>query len=298
MNPRRESRGLLDKTRVAAALEQAGVPTPRTLGVYAPPGSSYTHGPRVQTIEDLRGMLAGHLPSGIVCKPNGGFSGNDVYVFRTASPEGLIHLDGTAWSVEALFARLSRAGRAASPEDREGIWKIEARVAQHPELTSAVGQTLATVRVVTYARADGGVHLLPPVWKVPISDCGVDNLAYSRWLAPVGLDSGRVGPLVHRDNQARRVDHPTTGAMIEGLILPGWDEVAGLVRRATSQFPALRSLGCDVGLTADGPVIIEVNPWWGVEMIQAPRDRGIVHGEFADFLEEIGAGSVVAGREA
>lgn len=297
MNPRSDSRPLLDKVRVTSILDAAGVPTPRCLGVFVPPGSTYPTGPQVRTLDELRLLLSAPLPDGLVCKPNGGSTGVDVLVFRSATPAGLTHLDGTAWSVEALFERLSRPGRAASTEDLAGIWKIEPRVVQHPALTRLVGNTLATARVVAY-RSASGVHLLPPVWKVPISDCGVDNLSFSGWLCAVDPTTGLLGALVNRDTVERRATHPVTGARIEGQTLPGWEQVGAMVRSATAPFPALRSLGCDVGFTSVGPVVIEINPWWGCVMMQIPHDRGIVHGEFASFLAEVGAGWVVAGRDA
>jgi len=298
MNPRRESRQLLDKIQVTGILERAGVPTPPCLGIVVPSGSSYPGGPQLRLEDDLRGLLATSLPHGLVCKPNGGSTGVDVLVFRTATPDGLTHLDGTPWRVEELWTRLSRAGRAASPEDRAGIWKLEPRVAQHPTLSAAVGPTLATARVVICRRVGGGTFLVPPIWKVPVSDCGVDNLSFSGWICAVDAVTGRVGPMVNRDTLERTATHPTTGAQVEGLQLPAWEHVSELVHAATAPFPALRSLGCDVGFTESGPVIIEINPWWGPAMLQVPHALGLVRGEFAEFLEEIGAEWVVAGREA
>jgi hypothetical protein len=298
MNPRAASRRLLDKCSVTTILDAAGVATPPCLGVFVPAGSSYAHGPQFRTEAELRELLARPLPDGLVCKPNGGSAGVDVLVFKEATPSGLTQLDGTPWSVDALYQRLCRAGRAASPEDHDGIWKLEPRVVQHPDLTALVGPTLATARVVAFRSANGVVHLLPPIWKVPISDCGVDNLNFSGWVCPVDTETGQLGAMVHRDTRERRATHPITGARIEGTRLPGWERVADLVRAATAPFPELRSLGCDIGFTEAGPVVIEINPWWGCVMMQVPHELGIVRGEFASFLQEIGANWVVAGRDA
>jgi hypothetical protein len=95
----------------------------------------------------------------------------------------------------------------------------------------------------------------------------------------------------------RHDHHPLTGARLTGIVLPEWPRVLQLARDAMALFPVLRSLGFDIGLTREGPRIVEVNPYWGIQMMQAPHGRGIVRGEFLRFLEELGAEDVIR-REA
>jgi hypothetical protein len=53
--------------------------------------------------------------------------------------------------------------------------------------------------------------------------------------------------------------HPATGLPIAGFQLPHWERVREILCAAAEQFRPVRSIGWDVAMTADGPVIIEGN---------------------------------------
>ena len=54
--------------------------------------------------------------------------------------------------------------------------------------------------------------------------------------------------------------------------MPFWKEVLDLCSRAARIIPNLRSVGWDVALTPDGPVIVEGNPDWDLPMVQVHTD--------------------------
>jgi hypothetical protein len=87
--------------------------------------------------------------------------------------------------------------------------------------------------------------------------------------------------------------HPDTGASLEGIVLPHWEAAKDVVIRAMALYPTLHSLGFDVGIAQDGPTIVEINPFWGPQFMQSPQGRGLVQGEFLEFLEELGAEDVI-----
>jgi hypothetical protein len=80
------------------------------------------------------------------------------------------------------------------------------------------------------------------------------------------------------------------------MVLPDWPALLELAVQATGCFPELRSLGCDLAMTTAGPRVVEINPFWGSQMLQIPRPRGLVEGAFAEFLAEIGAAWVLERR--
>lgn len=298
MNPRAPSRRLLDKLAVTELLDAAGIPTLETCAAWVPAGARAAwSGLRLHEEAGLREFLRAHEGAhGLVFKPNGGYEGLDVLVFNEVSTVGVRQLSGEWWSISDLVRRLDTPPRTASNDGLDPTWKVERRAEQHPQIESAVGPTLATVRVVVYRPRDGRPRILPPTWKVPVDARGTDNLAFGGWMAGVEEESGRVGPLIQKITRATRSDHPTTGIRIEGMVLPEWGGILDVAIRATACFPELRSLGCDVAMTRHGPRLVEVNPFWGSQMIQIPRPVGVVQGDFAAFLGEIGAGWVTGGR--
>ena len=57
--------------------------------------------------------------------------------------------------------------------------------------------------------------------------------------------------------------HPRTGERVTGFELPHWPETVEVVVRAAAAFAPARALAWDIGLSADGPVLIEANALWG-----------------------------------
>ena len=70
--------------------------------------------------------------------------------------------------------------------------------------------------------------------------------------------------------------------------MPFWKEALETARGVAKSFPEAASLGSDLAITPDGPVVIETNIGWGVNLHQIPWQRGIVSGYFLKFLEELG----------
>ena len=68
--------------------------------------------------------------------------------------------------------------------------------------------------------------------------------------------------------------HPITKLAIEGFCLPYWPEAMALVERAHRTMPQLLTLGWDVAITDDGPIIIETNCRYDVDIIQVTHQKG------------------------
>jgi hypothetical protein len=134
---------------------------------------------------------------------------------------------------------------------------------------------------------------LPPLWKIPVGRSGVDNLGRGSFTAPVDLESGAVGLAILQETMLPQLRHPDTGASLSGITLHHWPEVKRVVIAAMDLFPTLQSLGFDVGIGRDEPTIVEVNAFWGPQFMQSPQGRGLVQGEFLEFLEEMGAEDVI-----
>jgi hypothetical protein len=237
--------------------------------------------------------LGGSHPDGLVCKPNWGMVGRDVQVFTAVDADGAWHRNGERWDVTRLWRMLCGSTAAQDAVGERPGWKIERRLPPHPDLDRAHGPTLGCLRVVTFRRDDGRTQRLAPTWKIPVGTSGVDNLGAGSLLAAVDAATGAVATPLRLGTMEWVPAYPETGVRLEGLVLPFVREALELAVRAAECFPGLRSLGYDIGLTTRGSVIIECNPFWGARMMQAPQRRGILQGDFAEFLAEVGATEVL-----
>jgi hypothetical protein len=99
-------------------------------------------------------------------------------------------------------------------------------------------------------------------------------------VAPIDLDIGTLGPAA---GSARRQwpemhtvsRHPDTGEVIEGFLVPHWQDLKQLTVRAQASFPELRCLGWDVAVTEKGPVLIEANHVWDINLLQMAHRKGL-----------------------
>jgi hypothetical protein len=57
----------------------------------------------------------------------------------------------------------------------------------------------------------------------------------------------------------------------ESLTLPHWPQLRDLVERGARALAPLGTLGWDVALTAEGPVLVEANANWGEDLFQLNR---------------------------
>lgn len=79
--------------------------------------------------------------------------------------------------------------------------------------------------------------------------------------------------------------HPDSDLALQGHQLPHWPDAIALVTRAhRTAFPRFVSLGWDVALTPDGPVLIEANAGWGAEIMQTLNGEPLGDTVLAEIL--------------
>jgi hypothetical protein len=145
---------------------------------------------------------------------------------------------------------------------------------------------LQTVRINTVIDRGGRCRIVRPFFKAAVGDNVADNIhrgASGNIHVDVRAEDGvlQPGQLTTRDGRGvvPVPVHPETHVRFEGIKLPFWAEAAALAEEAAGKFLPLRTLGWDVALTGDGPVIVEANFYWA--LIYKPR--GLVE-EIAGML--------------
>lgn len=152
---------------------------------------------------------------------------------------------------------------------RLGGMVLQPRIANHPTTEAVSNGFLVTLRVVTERLGGGPPYLLAACCRMPSGDGRVANLSGSPVLAAIDLATGRLaqaerplpgGGLLER--------HPDSGQRIAGVVLPFWDEVCQLALQAHEVFGSFPTVGWDIVLSPEGPLLLEFNTRWASSILQ------------------------------
>lgn len=209
--------------------------------------------------------------------------------------EGVIMLrhDSGRWFDETGVAVASESV-ATWAEGRIGTeaWVVQVRLHNAASWRGFTTGALATCRVIT-ARLHPGAEpqVLAAYARFPNESQFVDNLAAGGIGAAFNPRDGRLRRCTGKYSRAAEGGrHPRTGVQIADTILPGWMELLALAVSAHRAAGAWSSLGWDVALTDDGPVLIETNWQWAIpfdEPIGATVFPEVFKGLFGQKFERV-----------
>jgi hypothetical protein len=254
--------GIMDDKAVFYPLCQGfKLPVPELYAVYDRPLGWTAAGEKVASPSEWLKVLDG-LAGDIFVKPARGSYGMGIRALSRV-PEGF--RDDATDKIESLTKLLDWL--VANPFQR---FVIQKRLKNHKSIIGLTGSdTLQTVRVVTFLN-ESGECLLAGCFMKLVTRQGVvtDNLYLSRTgnvICAVDLATGSLRPAIKialNGNVPEILDrHPRTGVRIDGFVLPNWQDVLHLVRRAALLFSPIRAIGWDVAFTPEGAVLVEGNAW-------------------------------------
>lgn len=272
-----------DKLLFDVILRVAGITTGKTLAIYSKTAPSISY-PVIRDTVTFEGWL---LENGenIFIKPLRGINGKGTLSIGKRLPSAQPSWEQLplkqSLPLDAIIEHMSSQG------NQEFI--IQKRLVPSDETAIFSENVLQTLRVMTL-RSNRGIDLVAAAMKIGSGKSAVDNLLHGEnMIAAVNLDDGKLEAAVEVINgkPVWHSLHPVTGAPIEGYHLKNIDEIRRLVIRAAECFPWFKSIGWDVGLTEDGPLILEGNYWADVLLIQIAHQKGILSWpEYRAFFNE------------
>ncbi len=165
---------------------------------------------------------------------------------------------------------------AALPTDV--AWQIQDRLINHPDLQRLLpaGAPLSTLRVVTVRPPTGEPAVAMTSWRMGMAGELVDNRPGRRIIAAVDPETGRIGhaeapgpagaPLLTR--------HPQSEYDFTGEFLPDWQRIREVCESAHRELtPNAPTVGWDIAVTPDGPLLIELNLAAGYSCKEFDDDR-------------------------
>lgn len=245
-----------DKAIADWILTALSLPHPPTAG-YVANGSYYDQAGAAQPMAELTDLLPDEWDG--VCKPLGGMCGRGIYALQRRGDTLLF--DGEPLAPVALADRL------------RGPHLLQDRVPQHEAYGALHPTSVNTLRLVT-ERSTGEARLLSAALRVGCGGKLVDNWAAGGLIIRVDPAAGTLDRYGFRKpgHGGRSETHPDTGIRFEGYELPFALEAIELVLGGQRRLHCFGSIGWDVAVTPDGPLVLEFNRDWdgGIPMVLEP----------------------------
>jgi len=263
---------LEDKWITHHYLTSMRLPVPRTYGLYHPVFGETPDGKPLTEPDHVAELLETELPVCLFLKPRGGRKGSNVIRAELhKSIDGHIEV-----SAEGIVQQLDMFLQTL-PQDAFGYyagcyhgWLLQGYIPQHGFLNRINPHTINTLRIITFIDSQDNIQIQHAILRLGRQGGTADNWEKGGLSVAIDHVTGRLGRGVFKPQYsgAWASEHPDTGICFEGLILPEWSSVLDTCRRAAALFSGTRTVGWDIALSTDGPVIIEGNSDWGVPSVQ------------------------------
>lgn len=239
------------------------LPIPETYG-WTRDGRTYdTNGDLIEGDQAWQEYLSARLPAEFIIKDRDGAYGSGFDAFHRTDKSFRSVDRGDVYDIKALTQAFASVGGAS------GII-IQKRLFDVPQLAALSGRRgLQTMRINTLLQPDGHVSILFYMIKILAGKTVSDNFSMGttgNLIAYGDRDTGllRGAVNIHECGSGMKAvaTHPHTGTTFDGFQLPLWSDAVELVTKGQRCFPELATLGWDVAITDEGPVIIEANSRW------------------------------------
>lgn len=273
-----------DQVISLAYCQMLGLPTPRLSTVFDLPQGYAPGGPPLSGAEAWQNFLSSALPQDFFVKPAVSMVGKGKEAFHRDGERFIRSSDGKSLSISELYDWLNYAANEQLKEiltqntnlphltrhSRKMV--IQERLFSHQAVVDFTGSpSLSCIRVITFAGQDLKPRIISTSIKIITGGAFIDNFQKGRlgnYWATIDRETGCLtttyGPPDDQGRYSRPSRHPRSGRAFTGFQVPYWREVCALAVRASEAFLPHPSIGWDIAVTPDGPVLIEGNTRWTV----------------------------------
>lgn len=139
---------------------------------------------------------------------------------------------------------------------------VEPYIEQHDAMKELYPHAVSSLRIITVCE-NGKIEVILSFLLMGAGGTHASNLHQGGLRLPINTN-GELDELGIRMNEERGwyKSHPDTGVVFKGFKIPFWKEAVELAIRAHKCFPKIHSVGWDIAISKDGPLIIEGNQHW------------------------------------
>lgn len=248
---------LEDKNVMEGVFRSAGIAQPQTLFKLVD-NSIYTADYHRLGFKDIEGSLH-ELPHGkIFVKPVSGSGGYGIYIFHR-SENGYFDKNGESFD-EKFIKRIGT----------QNDYIVQPGLSQNENISLIYPNSINTFRIVT-ENIGGNTRIICSVLRIGRNMNEFDNASQGGIILKIGLDSGKAGDTGFTELNQLFGSHPDSGYIFKDFKFNEWDIVKRFVRECASRLPQFTYLGWDIASTLNGPVAIEANLSFGLDLLQLPN---------------------------
>jgi Sugar-transfer associated ATP-grasp len=253
-----------DKIAFYTFMQGLGLRVPRLYGLYSPSHRFLNGVPCITNPGALAMFILKKLPTPFFAKPVCGVLGRGAFAVQSIDRDIVQFRSGSQIEIDEFVAKI--VGR------QENGYLFQECLAPHPSIREISGESLSTLRMVTVL-SENGPELLSTIWRIPRGVNMADNFAHGtsgNLIARIDVKTGKaVEVLQHVGMNRIATDcHPDSRKQIVGMILPDWHEAVRLCLATATVLPGLRLQNWDCALSADGPLLMEINFAGDLDLVQ------------------------------
>lgn len=162
-------------------------------------------------------------------------------------------------------------------QKKKSKYLVEPKIIQHRKMKELNPGTLNTLKIITVqSDKNKEVEILGATIRMG-TEGFIDNMSAGGIGAVVDLDTGKVcSKGIRKDITERDYEyHPITNKEICGFKIPHWQETKNFVRELAIVVEGIKTVGWDIAIGEDRPILIEGNENWNKDTLQIPANEGI-----------------------
>lgn len=146
---------------------------------------------------------------------------------------------------------------------------IQKRLKQHQVMNKLYPHALNTLRIVSVIDHNE-VVILGSLLRIGAKGTVVDNWAHGGVAVGVNDNGMLMKWALFKPGYGTKTDrHPDTGIVFEGYQLPFWKEIVSLVKDTHRKLSCIGTIGWDIAITVEGPIVLEGNDDYDGALLQA-----------------------------
>lgn len=291
LNARESALPGVDKLAFAIIAGSSGLPIPEIVATYYNSSQiSNLLGLHLKNKEAVAAFLRDQSIYPIFGKPAytlGGYGAAYLTGYDSAS-DHLHQIDGSTIPLNQFLNRLEiSVHEEHKPEHGflfQNILNLDQKLTEFTQW-----QAISSVRIVCLNDSGKKIHPIRAVWKISVPPNYQDNFARGvngNLLANIDSKTGKINRLLKGFWPTGEIleQHPLSKQTVDGFQLPYWNEILNICQLGGQLFPSLKIQHWDIALTNNGPVVLEINDYGGIQIIQA-HGYGLLTEQTREFLK-------------